>query len=80
MSNRIKTLISQALIDLETSQEEVTILITILNEKEKHEKMKEGIRSMKSCDELNKEEGEKKKQKQNYNNNEMHENKRNAWS
>ena len=34
-------------------------LITILNEKDKHEKMKEHIRTMKSSDELNKEKGKK---------------------
>ena len=54
--NNIKTLVSQALIDMETSDEE---FITILNEKDKYEKMKEGIRTMKSSDELNKENGKK---------------------
>ena len=34
-------------------------LITILNERDKHEKMKEDIRIMKSSDELNKEKGKK---------------------
>ena len=49
--NSIETLISQALIDLEISHEEFK---TIVNEKEKYEKIKEGIRMMKSSDELNK--------------------------
>ena len=40
--NSIKTLISQALIDMEISHEE---FITILNEKDKHEKMKDNLRS-----------------------------------
>ena len=35
--NSIETLVSQALIDMEISQEE---LITILNEKDKYERMK----------------------------------------
>ena len=34
-------------------------LITILNERDKHEKMKEDIRIMKSSDELNKEKDKK---------------------
>ena len=38
----IETLISQALIDLETSHEEFA---TILKEKDKYEKMKENLRS-----------------------------------
>ena len=45
--NNIQTLIFQALIDLEISYEEFK---TIVNEKEKHEKMKENIRMMKSDD------------------------------
>ena len=45
----IETLISQALIDLEISHEEFKI---IANEKEKHEKMKENIRMIKSSHEL----------------------------
>ena len=49
--NSIETLISQALIDLEISHEEFK---TIVNEKEKDEKMKEDIRMIKSSDELNK--------------------------
>ena len=53
--NNIKTLVSQAPIDMETSDEE---FITILNEKDKYEKMKEDIRTMKSSDEL-KEKGKK---------------------
>ena len=40
--NSIETLISQALIDRKISHEE---FITILNEKDKYEKMKENIRS-----------------------------------
>ena len=39
--NSIETLISQALIDLETSHEE---FVTILKEKDKYEKMKENLR------------------------------------
>ena len=39
--NSIETLISQALIDMETSHEE---FITILKEKDKYEKMKDNIR------------------------------------
>ena len=38
----IETLISQALIDMDISQEE---FITILNEKDKHEKMKDNLRN-----------------------------------
>ena len=52
----IENLISQALIDFEISHEEFK---TIVNEKERHEKMKEDIRMMKSNDELNKEEDKK---------------------
>ena len=40
--NSIETLISQALIDMEISHEE---FITILNEKDKYEKMKNNLRS-----------------------------------
>ena len=47
--NSIKTLISQALIDLEISHEEFT---TMVKEKEKYEKMKESIKMVKSSDEL----------------------------
>ena len=47
--NSIETLMSQALIDLDISHEEFK---TILNEKQKHEKMKESIRNIKSRDEL----------------------------
>ena len=47
--NSIETLKSQALIDLEISHEEFK---TIVNEKEKYEKMKEDIRIMKSSEEL----------------------------
>ena len=45
----IETLISRVLIDLEISHEEFK---TILNEKEKYEKMKENFRTVKSSDEL----------------------------
>ena len=48
-SNSIGTLISQALIDSEICHDEFK---TIVNEKEKYEKMKEDIRMMKSSDEL----------------------------
>ena len=51
--NSSETSISQALIDLEISHEEFK---TIVNEKEKYEKMKESIRNIKSTDKLNKEE------------------------
>ena len=54
--NGIETLISQALIDLENSHEE---FVAILNENEKYEKMKEDLRTMKSSEELTKEEGKK---------------------
>ena len=40
--NSIETLVSQSLIDMETSQEE---FITILKEKDKYEKMKDNLRS-----------------------------------
>ena len=40
--NSIKTLVSQALTDMEISHEE---FITILKEKDKYEKMKENLRS-----------------------------------
>ena len=42
---------SQALIDMEISHEE---FVTILNEKEKDEKMKENIRTIRSSGKLNK--------------------------
>ena len=45
----IETLISRVLIDLEISHEEFK---TILNEKEKYEKMKESFGMVKSSDEL----------------------------
>ena len=61
--NSIETLISQALIDLEISHEEFK---TIADEKEKYERMKEGVKIMKSSDEL----GE--------NNNSIRKNSRNA--
>ena len=38
----IETLVSQALLDIETSHEE---FMTILNEKDKYEKMKDNLRS-----------------------------------
>ena len=41
--NSIETLVSQALIDIEISHKE---LITILNVKEKYEKMKENVRNV----------------------------------
>ena len=53
---RIKTLLSQVLIDTEISHEE---FITISNEKDEYEKMKENIRTTKSSYELNKEEDKK---------------------
>ena len=40
--NSIETLISQALIDMEITHEE---FVTVLNEKDKYEKMKEHLRS-----------------------------------
>ena len=40
--NNIETLVSQALIDMEISQEE---FITILKEKDKYEKVKDNLRS-----------------------------------
>ena len=46
--NSIETLVSQVLIDMEISHEE---FITILNEKNKYEKMKEDNRTMTSSDE-----------------------------
>ena len=55
--NGIETLISQALIYLEISHEEFK---TIVNEKEKYEKMKEDMRMIRGSDELNKKEGKKK--------------------
>ena len=41
--NSIEALISQALIDMETSHEE---FITILSEKDKHEMMKDSVKSL----------------------------------
>ena len=41
--NNIETLVSQALIDMEISQEE---FITILKEKDKYKKMKENVRNV----------------------------------
>ena len=54
--NSIETLKFQASIDLEISYEEFR---TIVNEKEKHQKMKESIKMIKSSDKLNREEGKK---------------------
>ena len=54
--NKIETLISQILIDLEISHEEIK---TIVKEREKHEKMKENITIRKSSDKINKEEDKK---------------------
>ena len=48
MSQALK--MSQALIDLDISHKEFK---AIMNEKEKHEQMKESIRNIKSRDELN---------------------------
>ena len=59
--NSIKTLISQALIDLEISQEEFK---TIGSKKEKNQEIKENIRMI-SDDELNKKEDEKIKNNKN---------------
>ena len=47
--NSIETLISEELIDLEITHEEFK---TIVNEKEKYERMTENIRVMKGSDEL----------------------------
>ena len=54
--NSIETLISQALIYLEISHEEFK---TIVNEKEKYEKIKEDIRMIKGSGKFNKKEGKK---------------------
>ena len=45
--NSIETLVSQALIDMETSHKE---FITILKKKDKYEKMKENVRNV--CEKL----------------------------
>ena len=47
--NSMESLMSQALIDLDISHEEFK---TILNEKEKYDKMKENIRNIKNRDEF----------------------------
>ena len=47
--NSIETLVSKALIDLETNHE----FETVINKKEKYEKMKKSIRYTKSSDEKN---------------------------
>ena len=54
--NSIDILLSQALIDMEISHDK---FITILYEKDKYEKMKEGIRTIKISEELNKAQGKK---------------------
>ena len=54
--SRNKTLVCQALIDMEINHEE---FITILNEKDKYEKMKEDIITIKSRDYFKKEGGKK---------------------
>ena len=54
--NSIESLVSQALIDMEISHEE---LITILGEKDKYEEMKENVRNI--SEKLEKEKTEKKK-------------------
>ena len=59
--NSYKTSISQALIDLEISQEEFK---TIVSKKEKNQEIKENIRMI-SDDELNKKEDEKIKNNKN---------------
>ena len=56
--NIIETLVSQALIDLVISPKEYK---TIINENENYEKLKKSIRMIKSSDELNDKEVEKKK-------------------
>ena len=48
--NGIETLMSQALIDLDISHEEFK---TVVNEKEKYEKMNESIRNTNRKDQLN---------------------------
>ena len=58
--NIIETLVSQALIDLVISPKEYK---TIINENENYEKLKKSIRMIKSSDELNDKEVEKKKKK-----------------
>ena len=52
----IEFLVSQALIDMEMSHE---LFITILSKKEEYEKMKKDIKTIKSIDKLNREEGKK---------------------
>ena len=56
--NSIETLVSQALTDMGISHEE---FVAILNEKDKYEKMKQEITTIKISDELNKEECKKVK-------------------
>ena len=58
--NIIETLVSQALIDLVISPKEYK---TIINENENYEKLKKSITMIKSSDELNDKEVEKKKKK-----------------
>ena len=54
--NRVETLISQTLIDLEISPEEGK---TIINEEENHRKLKDNIRIIEASDELNEKEDKK---------------------
>ena len=54
--NITKTLISQALIDLEIGHEEYK---AIINEEEHYRRLKENIRTMRSSDELNGKEDQK---------------------
>ena len=56
--NITKTLISQALIDLEIGHEEYK---AIINEEEHYRRLKENIRMMRSSDELNGKEDQKMK-------------------
>ena len=56
--NSIETLVSQALTDMGIIHEE---FVAILNEKDKYEKMKQEIRTIKISDQLNKEECKKVK-------------------
>ena len=55
----METLVSQTLVNMDMSHE---VFITNLNEKDKDGEMEEGIRTMKSSDELNEERDKKLKQ------------------
>ena len=55
----METLVSQTLVNMDMSHE---VFITNLNEKDKYGEMEEGIRTMKSSDELNEERDKKLKQ------------------